>query len=538
MLAVSASRCGLLVLMVIAVLCDAGRVSKWAKAQPPARGMPAVRAQPPARGMPAVRAQPPARGMPAVRAQPPARGMPAVRAQPPARGMPAVRAQPPARGMPAVRAQPPARGMPAVRAQPPARGMPAVRAQPPARGMPAVRAKAFVRVDSPLFKQQVSPVVLAQCGESTIEVSVKRDLFGTGELIAASDIKLGDCALSRQDDSGNVLVFQSELQGCLSTLSMTEDELVYSFSLNYNPSPIANTGIVRTNPAVVRIECLYPRLHNVSSNALQPTWVPYTSTKSAEDVLDFSLQLMTDDWSSPRPSNVYFLGDVLNIEASVNQASHVPLRLFVDSCVATLTSDPTSSPSYTFIGNHGCLIDGKVTGSSSLFMPRSLNSTLLQMQLDAFRFHQDARSSIYISCQLTATAASQAVDSMNKACTFNTGANRWQSVDGSDQVCGCCDSSCGSAARYFRRGRDLAAREAPQWEGDATVALVVLEDPLNAVLPVETGAQRSQLMAKDARGTGIPAEGVMLAGVVTAVGLVCIAVLGAVLYRWTPKSTA
>ncbi|MBN3307749.1 ZP3 protein, partial [Amia calva] len=320
--------------------------------------------------------------------------MPVVRAQPPARGMPVVRAQPPARGMPVVRAQPPARGMPVVRAQPPARGMPVVRAQPPARGMPAVRAKAFVRVDSPLFKQQVSPVVLAQCGESTIEVSVKRDLFGTGELIAASDIKLGDCALSRQDDSGNVLVFQSELQGCRSTLSMTEDELVYSFSLNYNPSPIANTGIVRTNPAVVRIECLYPRLHNVSSNALQPTWVPYTSTKSAEDVLDFSLQLMTDDWSSPRPSNVYFLGDVLNIEASVNQASHVPLRLFVDSCVATLTSDPTSSPSYTFIGNHGCLIDGKVTGSSSLFMPRSLNSTLLQMQLDAFRFHQDARSSV------------------------------------------------------------------------------------------------------------------------------------------------
>ncbi|XP_066553040.1 zona pellucida sperm-binding protein 3-like [Amia ocellicauda] len=138
---------------------------------------------------------------------------------------------------------------------------------------------------------------------------------------------------------------------------MTEDELVYSFSLNYNPSLIANTGIVRIDPAVVHIECHYLRLHNVSSDALQPTWVPYTSTKSAEDLLDFSLQLMTDDWRSPRPSNVYFLGDVLNIQASVNQASHVPLRLFVDSCVATLTSDPTSSPSYTFFGNYGCLID-------------------------------------------------------------------------------------------------------------------------------------------------------------------------------------
>uniref|UniRef100_W5N6F2 ZP domain-containing protein n=1 Tax=Lepisosteus oculatus TaxID=7918 RepID=W5N6F2_LEPOC len=117
---------------------------------------------------------------------------------------------------------------------------------------------------------------------------------------------------------------------------------------------------------------------------------------------------MADDWSSPRTSNVFYLGDVLNIEASVSQADHQPLRLFVDSCVATLVPDQTSTPRYAFIKNHGCLTDAKTTGSSSQFMPRPQDGKL-RMKLDAFRFYQDARSSIYITCLLKVTAASQRV---------------------------------------------------------------------------------------------------------------------------------
>ncbi|XP_066578599.1 zona pellucida sperm-binding protein 3 [Amia ocellicauda] len=319
--------------------------------------------------------------------------------------------------------------------------------------------------DSGPSSQNLSQVVSALCGETNIQVSVKRDLFGTGQLIQASDVQLGGCLVDTEDDLAQILFFQSELQGCGSVLSTVGDKLVYSFLLQYNPSPLPNTPIVRTNPAVVSVQCSYMRLHNVSSDALKPTWVPFTSTRSAEDLLDFSLQLMTDDWSSQRPSNVYFLGDVLNIQASVNQANHVPLRLFVDSCVATLQPDQTSSPSYTFIGNHGCLTDAKVTGSSSQLMPRPLDSTKLQMQLDAFRFNQDSRSSIYITCLLKVTAASQNVDSMNKACSFNTGANRWQSVDGSDPVCACCDSSCGSALRSRYSGRAGDRTPSADWEG-------------------------------------------------------------------------
>lgn len=66
-----------------------------------------------------------------------------------------------------------------------------------------------------------------------------------------------------------------------------------------------------------------------------------------------SLCHCTDDWQYERPSYQYFLGDIINIEATVKQYFHVPLRVYVDNCVATLSPDMSSSPRYAFIENHG-----------------------------------------------------------------------------------------------------------------------------------------------------------------------------------------
>lgn len=40
---------------------------------------------------------------------------------------------------------------------------------------------------------------------------------------------------------------------------MTEEALIYTFSLMYSPTPIGNTFILKTNPAEVVIECHYQR---------------------------------------------------------------------------------------------------------------------------------------------------------------------------------------------------------------------------------------------------------------------------------------
>ncbi|XP_056598193.1 zona pellucida sperm-binding protein 3-like [Triplophysa dalaica] len=236
----------------------------------------------------------------------------------------------------------------------------------------------------------------AQCGENSVYVEVMEDFFGTGQLLMASMV--------------------------------------------YTPQEYSNgVPIVRSSGAVVSIECHYPRMHNVSSNVLVPTWVPYAATKVAVERLVFSLKLMTDEWLFERPSNQYFLGDIVNIEASVKTYNHVPLRVFVDRCVATVSPDVNSAPRYSFIENNGCLVDAKFTGSSSRYLPRS-QIDKVQFQLEAFRFQQANSGLVYITCILKAVPVATATNSEQKACSFSP--NGWVSVDESDQVCGCCDSTC------------------------------------------------------------------------------------------------
>ncbi|CAB1328891.1 unnamed protein product [Coregonus sp. 'balchen'] len=252
----------------------------------------------------------------------------------------------------------------------------------------------------------------ARCGESRVWVEAKLDLFGTGQLVKAEDVSLGGCVSTELDLSAQVLLFESELHTCGSVLTMTEDYLVYTFTLIYTPTPEGASSIVRTNDATVCIECHYLRRLNVSSNALRPTWLPYGATKVAEDSLSFTLALMNDDWQYERSSNVYFLGDIIYLAASVQQYHHVPLRVFVDSCVATLVPDDNSAPIYDFIQNHGCVTDALQTGSVSQFL-------------------------IYITCRLKATVATAPLDMEHKACSFALGSNRWVGADGDDAVCGC-----------------------------------------------------------------------------------------------------
>ncbi|XP_018599799.1 zona pellucida sperm-binding protein 3-like [Scleropages formosus] len=307
--------------------------------------------------------------------------------------------------------------------------------------------------------------VRVECREDSVLVEVQQDMLGAGQIIQPSEISLGGCAPTGQDPSKGILIFLSELQGCGSTLMMT-DSLVYTFVLAYVPKGIGSAPIVRANGAVINIECHYLRRYNVSSNAVIPTWIPYSATMFAEEHLMFSLQLMTDNWQLERTSNMFFLGELLNIEASVVVANHQPLRVFVDSCVATLEPDVTSALKYNFVDNHGCLADAKLLGSRSQFLPRQQDNKL-QMQLDAFRFSQDTRNALYITCILKATMASKRPDDQHKACSYSVATNRWLAADGSDQVCGCCDTTCS-----FRKGRKVA-----DFQGKGSVGPVIIVDP-------------------------------------------------------------
>ncbi|KAM4602176.1 zona pellucida sperm-binding protein 3-like [Polymixia lowei] len=408
--------------------------------------------------------------------------------------------------------------------------------------------------------QQGVPVptdsVAVRCGEGEVTVEVKQNFLGNGQLITPSDLTVGGCAAL--DTTDHILLFQTALQDCGSSMTLTEEALIYAFSLIYAPTPIHNTFVIKTNPAEVVIECHYPRRQFVSSDAVVPTWKTYAADKLTEQQLQFSLRLMTEDWQSARPSSVYSVSDVMRIEASVLQAHHVPLRVYVDSCVATLDPDPNSQPRYPFVSNHGCLTDAKVSGAKSYFMQRT-EEDKLQFQLKAFRFQQDDRASIYIICHLKATTVSVPINPEHKACSFLTEANRWVASGGDNQVCSCCDTRCIGQ----RRKRSLAAdtgtvwererRFRPddgtlsedsrdvEWEGEAVVGPILVQNKvlLEEVLQVSEfpPEQASLVQTHELTLAATPASTALLCGVGAALGVVLLLFMGATIHRRSHKRT-
>ncbi|KAF1494089.1 Zona pellucida sperm-binding protein 3, partial [Pygoscelis antarcticus] len=374
--------------------------------------------------------------------------------------------------------------------------------------------------------------VTVQCQEAQLVVTVHRDLFGTGRLVNAADLTLGPaaCKHSSLNPTHNTITFTAGLHECGSIVQITTDSLIYRTLLNYDPSPASNPVIIRSNPAVIPIECHYPRRENVSSNAIRPTWAPFSSTLSAEERLVFSLRLMNEDWSAERPFTGFQLGDVLNIQAEVGTESHVPLRLFVDSCVAALSPGTDSSPHYAIIDFNGCLVDGRSDDTSSAFITPRPREDVLRFRIDVFRFAGDARNLIYITCHLKVTPADQAPDPLNKACSFNKARNTWAPVEGTRDICSCCEmGNCESPAlsrglnplerwpgRRFRR-HDAKGKEA---EADVVIGPVLLSRDPGAVGERQEGGQGGVTVVPSV-GTGLicVAAGVGLAGAALAVGV-------------------
>uniref|UniRef100_UPI00398F76C9 zona pellucida sperm-binding protein 3-like n=1 Tax=Pristiophorus japonicus TaxID=55135 RepID=UPI00398F76C9 len=288
----------------------------------------------------------------------------------------------------------------------------------------------------------------ALCGEQSLLVTASLDLLGTGHLIQAADLTLGPlgCPFTQLDARTNTVLFHHQLSECGIAVVVTAHQLIYSTHLYYTPRPTRSV-IVRSSSAIALIECRYPREIRVNRQAVWPPWVPSSSLQTGGTLVSYSLRRMNDDWGAERTSNVYHLGDSINVEASVITTDHVPLRLYVDSCVATLTPDKDSTPRYHLIDSNGCLMDSRAEDSSSSFVSPRVHQDKLQIKLDAFRF-VDVRSSIFISCRLTVAVAVGRPDPVNKACFFRKPANEWVPVEGSSEICLCCDQgTCGGGRR-------------------------------------------------------------------------------------------
>ncbi|XP_072549818.1 uncharacterized protein [Salminus brasiliensis] len=280
--------------------------------------------------------------------------------------------------------------------------------------------------------------VLVTCYPTHMEVRVKADLFGLGMLVDPADLRLGpdgpsglSCGVSAVSDEEYTIQFG--LTDCGTQHWVTEDTLIYTNLLTYSPAPSLD-GLVRMENAGIPVECHYRRRFDIDSDPVLPTWIPHQTTAAALENLLFTLRLMSSDWRGERGSTVFFLGDVVNVEAGL-YLPQMNLRVFIENCVATATPDPHSVPKYHFIEN-GCLLDGRLTGSQSHFLPRE-RPDKLRLQLGAFMFPQVEASQIYVTCTLKAYPLDYVSKSMSKACSFIQGS--WRSAEGDDWTCNSCE---------------------------------------------------------------------------------------------------
>ncbi|MBN3274557.1 ZP3 protein, partial [Polyodon spathula] len=202
----------------------------------------------------------------------------------------------------------------------------------------------------------LSSSVTLDCRKDAMVVTVNRDLFGIGYLVNSVDLSVGSagCSATSSDSVTSTVLFSIQLQDCGSSFQVTPrvDRICYDIwtSFSHPPQLVMSCFI---SYACYHLQGFLFRRWNVSSSPIKPTWVPFTSTACTEQILDFSLLLMSDNWSGPRVSSVIYLGDVLHVEASVAVDNHVPLRLYIESCIATLSGNKDSEPRYTVVDKLG-----------------------------------------------------------------------------------------------------------------------------------------------------------------------------------------
>ncbi|XP_039191995.1 zona pellucida sperm-binding protein 3-like [Crotalus tigris] len=84
----------------------------------------------------------------------------------------------------------------------------------------------------------------------------------------------------------------------------------------------------------------------------------------------------------------------------------------------------------------------------SFISPR-LRLETLQFTIPASQIARDERSLIYMACHLKVTAAAQEPDFLNKACSFNRERKIWLPIEGSMEICNCCETrGCGSPGKH------------------------------------------------------------------------------------------
>ncbi|XP_066461072.1 zona pellucida sperm-binding protein 3-like [Eleutherodactylus coqui] len=284
--------------------------------------------------------------------------------------------------------------------------------------------------------------VFYQCNRTSISVAVKSDPLKNRMLLDPRSLSLGKCPVSSTTALQGFLVFEYKLYDCGFSRMVFGNLVKFFTDLVYRPDAAAVN--VFPQPFRKQIICL-------SNISMIPTPIETTVVvqESGAGHLDFSFQIMNDDFSAPSDIKEFFLGSLIFLAISVETANHMPLQLFVDEAIVAPTNNLSDSEKhYVLINNHGCLVDGKVA-SSRFVEPLQLDT--IRLTFPAMKFV--GNDEVYLHFKLIVWDPKTA--NGLKACSYLREINRWQLLGNpQSDLCSCCDSTCKLSSRRKRDTED------------------------------------------------------------------------------------
>ncbi|CAN9514503.1 unnamed protein product [Ophioblennius macclurei] len=278
-----------------------------------------------------------------------------------------------------------------------------------------------------------SRAVEVWCGADAI--SVRLDRVSLAVWSDPDRFRLGSCGA--KEVSARFVYFHSGLGECGGELQVDGGHLVYTVPLLYAPPP--QGLVIRVPPLHLPVHCWYHRFHYAYKVGFRPQVQHAAFWKSLGRKASFSLTVHDQRWEPLPKDQEVFLGGQLYFLAQTGPLQDGQ-RLYVDSCYASSSPNPLSTPRVDIVANYGCMWDSRRDGSRSRFLQRTVN--MLSFSVDVFLFRTVSQVQ-YLHCSVS---LGWTASPTSKSCNYNQPTGRWEELEEQappPSVCSCCDSTCG-----------------------------------------------------------------------------------------------